>query len=70
MVDEVRAIDPLRKRYARETNRQVKQAMQAVGGQLAKLKREGYDTIEAICEHFHINRELQTLAAAEEDSAD
>src|SRR5687767_741137 len=68
MVDEVRAIDALRKRYDRESNHQVKQAMQTVGGQLAKLKREGYDTVEAICEHFHINRELQSLAAKDEDA--
>jgi hypothetical protein len=67
MVDEVRAIEHLRKRYARESNHQMKQAMQAVGGQLAKLKREGYDTIEAICDVFHINKELQALAGKDED---
>ncbi|MDQ7027671.1 MAG: HEAT repeat domain-containing protein [Anaerolineae bacterium] len=68
MVDEVRAIDTLRKRYARESNHQMKQAMQTVGGQLAKAKREGYDTIEAICEHFHINKELQMLASEDEEA--
>jgi hypothetical protein len=68
MIDEVQAIDALRKRYARETNHQVKQAMQTVGGQLAKLKREGYDTVEAICEQFNINKELRTIAAKDEDA--
>lgn len=68
MVDEVRAIDALRKRYARESNHQMKQAMQAVGGQLAKVKREGHDTVEAICEQFNINKELQMLAGADDEA--
>jgi hypothetical protein len=67
MVDEVRAIDALRKRYARESNRQVKQAMQTVGGHLAKLKRDGYDTVDAICDHFSVYKEVLSVISKDKD---
>ena len=63
MVDEVRAIVPMQKRYARESNRNVKQAIQTVGGQLAKTKREGYETLTALCEYFHVYDEAQRIPA-------
>jgi len=68
MVNEVRAIDAMRKRYARESNHQVKQAIQTVGGMLAKLKREGYDTSDAICEHFGVYKEVLAAKGVDEEA--
>lgn len=70
MVDEVRAMNPMQKRYARESNRNVKQAIQTVGGHLALRRRDGFDTLTALAEYFRIyepDRRLQAQPPGAED---
>lgn len=64
MVDEVRGLNAISARVPIEMDTKVEQILKEVGRRLNKLKREGYDTVRAICEHYNVYREV--LAQAEE----
>lgn len=62
MVDEVRALDAISARVPMETEPRVEEVLKQVGRNLNKLKREGYDTIEALCQHFNVYSEILSYA--------
>jgi hypothetical protein len=66
MVDEVRALDAISNRVPVEMDAKVEELLKQVGRSLNKLKREGYDTIIAICESFNVYSDVLTYADAEE----
>lgn len=66
MVEEVAALPTLVERYRVETDMGVKTAIAQTGVHLQALKRTGYDTLDAIFEHFRINQEIANQADARE----
>lgn len=64
MVDEVRALPTIAQQVKVEENPKVAKELRAVGRHLQQLMREGYDTIEAICEHYNVYSDV--LAHADE----
>lgn len=66
MVDEVRALDAISERVPMEMDTKVEQELKATGRYLNKLKRDGYDTVQAICEYFNVYSEVLTFADEEE----
>jgi len=65
MIDEVRALNAISARVPIEMNLDVEKRLKEVGRRLNALKRDGYDTVDAICEHYNVYREV--LAQADED---
>jgi hypothetical protein len=66
MVDEVRALDAISARVPLEMDTQVEEILKQVGRGLNKLKREGYDTIEALCQQFNVYSDVLSHADANE----
>src|SRR5688572_15209575 len=66
MVDEVRALDAISARVPVEMESRVEEILKQVGRSLNKLKREGYDTIEALCQHFNVYSDVLSHADANE----
>jgi hypothetical protein len=62
LVDEVRALDAISARVPLESDARVEAVLKQVGRSLNKLKREGYDTIEALCQHFNVYSEILSYA--------
>lgn len=66
MVDEIRALDTLRKHLATETDPNMQKALQRVTGYLAHLQQDGYDPVRAICAYFNVYSDVLALADARE----
>lgn len=66
MVDEVRALDAISARVPMEMDAKVDVILKQVGRTLNKLKREGYDTIVALCQHFNVYSDVLSHADAAE----
>jgi hypothetical protein len=66
MVDETRALDAISNRVPVEMDAKVEELLKQVGRNLNKLKREGYDTITAICQNFNVYSDVLTHADTEE----
>ncbi|MGB7339841.1 MAG: hypothetical protein WBC91_13180 [Phototrophicaceae bacterium] len=62
LVDEVRALDAISARVPIETERILDDTLKTVGRRLMSLKKEGYDTITALCEHFDVYNEILSYA--------
>ena len=67
LVDEVRALDALGQQFAQERHPQAKKAIGWAGTHLKKLKLQGFDTIEAICQHFAVYQEVNSLRDAQQN---
>lgn len=59
MVEETRALVALRQQYAVETDPAVREAIEWAGQRLYSAQQAGYSTIDALFEHFNINREIE-----------
>lgn len=68
MVDEVRALDAISARVPMEMESTIEDALKKVGRRLITLKKDGYDTITALCEHFDVYSEILSYADDEEYS--
>lgn len=66
MVDEVRALNAIAQQVKVEENPKVAQEFRAVGRHLQQLARDGYDTVEAICEHYNIYSDVLRHAGKNE----
>lgn len=66
MVDEVRALNAISACVPLEMDAKVEQELKTTGRYLNKLKQDGYDTVQAICEHFNVYSEVLTFADEEE----
>ena len=66
MVDETRALDAISNRVPMEMDAKVEELLKQIGRSLNKLKREGYDTITAICQYFNVYSDVLSHADAEE----
>ncbi len=66
MVDEVRALQAIAQQVKVEDNPKVIQEFKAVGRHLQQLARDGYDTVEAICEHYNIYSDVLRHAGKNE----
>lgn len=68
MVEETHALDALRQCYQVETDSNVRNAMAWAGKRIYAAQQAGHSTIDAICQHFGIDREIEhTPDAAEAD---
>lgn len=68
MVNETAALGALEQRYREETDTDVKQSLQWAGRRVEQANKARYTTIDAIFEHFQINREL--TSGIDPDEAD
>ncbi|WP_119072157.1 HEAT repeat domain-containing protein [Aggregatilinea lenta] len=59
MVEETRALDALRAQLATEADPDIRAAIQWAGQRLYSAQQAGYSTIDALFEHFNINREIE-----------
>lgn len=66
MVDEVRALQTLSALIPHEPEQRVLSEYKRVGRNLIALHKEGYDTVQAICEHYHVYSAVLSYADAEE----
>ena len=66
MVDEVRALQAIAQQVKVEDNPKVIQEFKAAGRHLQQLARDGYDTVEAICEHYNIYSDVLRHAGKNE----
>lgn len=66
MVDEVRALPAIATQLKQEKAPKIATEFKTIGDRLFKMKKEGYDTVEAICEHFNVYSEVLTYADEEE----
>lgn len=62
LVDEVRALNAISACVPMEMDAKIEQELKKTGRYLNQLKRDGYDTIEAICEHFNVYSEVLSFA--------
>jgi hypothetical protein len=67
LVDEVRALDALGRQFMQEKHPQTKKAIGLAGKHLKTLKTRGFDTIEAICQHFAVYQEVNSLREAQDN---
>jgi hypothetical protein len=66
MVDETRALPVLRQQYESETDPTVRSAMAWAGKRLYEVQQAGYSTIDELCRHFGIDREIENMPSANE----
>lgn len=66
LVDEVRALQAIAQQVKVEEIPKVAQEFRAVGRHLQQLLREGYDTVEAICEHYNVYSDVLRHAGKNE----
>ncbi len=66
MVQEARALPAIRQRYRAETDPNVRSALAWAGQQIYQAHQAGYNTIDAIFQHFGVDREIEALSSAEE----
>jgi hypothetical protein len=61
MLDETRALEPLRERYKMETDPQVREAIAWAGKRLYQALQAGYSTVDELFQYFRIDREIETM---------
>lgn len=66
MLDETRALEALRKRHAVETDPVVQSAIGWAGKRLFEAQQAGYSTVDEICRHFGVDREIEHMPDAAE----
>lgn len=66
MVDETRALDAIRQRYRVETDPEVRDALAWAGKRLFEAQQAGYSSIDAICQRFGIDREIEHMEDPDE----
>lgn len=66
MLDETRALDALRARYAVETDPAVREAISWAGKRLYHALQAGYSTIDELFHFFRVDREIETSPDAKE----
>jgi hypothetical protein len=66
MLDETRALDKLRERYAAETDPAVKEAIAWAGKRLYQAQRAGYSTVDELFRYFGVDREIENMPDATE----
>ncbi len=66
MVEETRALDRLRALYPAESDETVRRAMAWAGSRLFQAQQAGYTTIDAVCQHFGVNRAIENTPDAAE----
>jgi hypothetical protein len=66
MLDETRALDPLRERYHQETDEGVREAITWAGKRLFQARQAEYSTINEIFQYFGIDREIENTPDEEE----
>jgi hypothetical protein len=67
MVEETRALDALRQRFHTEADPDVKAAIAWAGKRLFAAQQAGHTTIDAVCRHFGIDREIEFSPDTAED---
>ncbi len=66
MLDETRALSALRERYTQEPDPTVKQGIAWAGKRLYQAEQAGYSTVDEVCRHFGVDRELEEMSDATE----
>lgn len=66
VVEETRLLKPVRDQYLTETVPQVKSAIEWAGKRLYTAHQSGFDTLNALFEHFNLNREIANMASEAE----
>jgi hypothetical protein len=66
MLDETRALEPLRERYHQETDESVQQAITWAGKRLFQAHQAGYSTIDEIFRFFAIDKDIEHAPDDEE----
>ncbi len=66
MLDETRALEPLRERYHQETDENVREAIAWAGKRLFQARQAGYSTIDEIFQFFGIIKEIENTPDEEE----
>ncbi len=66
MLDETHALDALRARYKVEPDAAVRNAISWAGKHLFQAQQAGYSTIDELCRHFGIDREIDHMPDAAE----
>lgn len=66
MLDETRALDKLRERYAVETEPAVKEAIAWAGKRLYQAQQAGYSTVDELFRYFGVDREIENMPDATE----
>lgn len=66
MVEETQALDRLRALYPVETDEAVRGAMAWAGQRLYQARQAGYQTVDALCSHFGVDRAIEDMPDATE----
>ncbi len=66
MLDEVQALDALRQRFQVETDPSVRNAIAWAGKRLYEAQQAAYSTVEEVCRHFGVDREIENMPDAQE----
>ncbi|MBN1562272.1 MAG: HEAT repeat domain-containing protein [Anaerolineae bacterium] len=66
MLDETRALEPLRECYPNETDDSVRQAIAWAGKRLFQAYQAGYSTVDEIFQYFGIDREIENTPDEDE----
>ncbi|MCZ7538546.1 MAG: HEAT repeat domain-containing protein [Anaerolineae bacterium] len=66
MVEETRALDPLRARYPTEPDETVRRAIAWAGSRLFQAQQKGHTTVDAVCRNFGVDRALENTPDAVE----
>jgi hypothetical protein len=66
MTDETRALNALRQQYQAEPDPDVRNAIAWAGKRLYEAQQAGYSTIDEICRHFGVDREIENIPDANE----
>lgn len=66
MLDETRALEPLRERYHTETDEEVRQAITWAGKRLFQAHQANYSTVDELFRYFNIDKEIENIPDEEE----
>ncbi len=66
MVEEIQLLSAIRDRFAQETDSAVKSSLEWAGKRLYQAHQRNFNTIDAIFQHFGIDREIATMQSEEE----
>lgn len=66
MLEETKVLNELGGYYVSETDKRVKRAISEAGERLQHARSVGYDTIDSICQHFKIDREISSMVSDKE----
>src|SRR5690606_682092 len=68
MLDETRALEPLRRRYEIEPDANVRAVIAWAGRRVYEAQQAGYDTLNALYRYFNVDRELARVQDAAEQA--